>query len=58
MEVPVKVEMEEDIPLTKAGYTITPTYAPIQVCASSNGSVMCDNLPGICPCFVESQGQA
>ncbi len=31
MEVPVKVEMEEDIPLTKAGYTIPPTYPPIQV---------------------------
>lgn len=30
MEVPVKVDME-DIPLTKAGYTIPPTYRPIQV---------------------------
>ena len=31
MEVSVKEDVEEDIPLTKAGYSITPSYPPIQV---------------------------
>ena len=31
MDVPVKEEIEEDIPLTKSGYNVHPTYPPIQV---------------------------
>ena len=31
MDVPVKEELEEDIPLTKSGYTVPPAYPPIQV---------------------------
>ena len=31
MDVPVKDEEEEDIPLTKSGYTVPPAYPPIQV---------------------------
>lgn len=31
MVVPAKEELEEDIPLTKSGYTVPPAYPPIQV---------------------------
>ena len=32
MDVPVKEDLEEDIPLTKSGYTpVPPAYPPIQV---------------------------
>lgn len=36
MDVPMKEELEEDIPLTKSGYTpVPPAYPPIQVSAQS-----------------------
>lgn len=32
VDLPVKMEMEENIPLTKPGYSVPSAYPPIQVC--------------------------
>ena len=40
MDVPARHELEEDIPLTKTGYTVPASFTKIQVCFSRDNFVL------------------